>query len=216
MTLRQLWIDLRLRVRELQSLKIGSDAYSHLVDSGISECYLREFIRLGRPRKISTQEKTQAETDRDVATLLDMGGHVAGGRAISEFFGRPSAGDSDVFFNDFATYVRAHLMMLNNPSVDVCLFRDEPWEMFDIAASRCSYSASGFHNSDSFESAFKSGVSSIHMDCIIHPGNTLKRVVKYGSRYNLKFPTPDLIMISVSSKEDCDLVSQAMCFADKV
>lgn len=197
MSLRTRWVEVRLRVRDLQKMKVGSSAFEEALASGVDEGKLVEFVKLGCPRKAGDAGRPPW---RAAEALIESGGIVAGGAAVHRWLGldgRPR--DVDIFFRDFSSYARAHVECLRDPLVDVCLFQDDPWEFFDLDASRCAFDKDGFRNDPAFERAFETGVSGVRMDCVLHPGKTLERLMKYGERYGLRFPGADIVMLCVSA-----------------
>ena len=214
MTLRQLWADLRTQLYEFQTLTKESRLYNNLVSSGVPFEELDSYIRNGCGRKhkncvIPPQRITEEQLD----TLLNMGGRVAGGAAIRKWLYLDEARDFDIFFSDMTAFVKGHLLAFNNPIIDICLYRNEPYELFDIDASKCSYSSSGFVLSYEFKRTMETGISDVELSAIVDPRSSLRRIAKYGESYGLKFPYQKIIMMATTSGIDRKIIDEALKYA---
>ncbi len=212
MTFRHLWAELRLELHRFQTIKHGSQLYQSLIASGVDRRAVDSYIECGRGRKHPRISATE-NTDRQVQELIALGGHVAGGAALRRFMDLDGARDYDVFFADLPSFVSAHLAVYTNPNIDVCLFKSKPFELFDLAASKCSYSSSGFDVDPSFNDAMVSGISDIDLNTIVHPTATLRRVSKYGARYGFGFPVQKLLLLAATSGVDEAIAGLAMRYA---
>jgi hypothetical protein len=213
-TLRQLWAKHRLKLHEFQTLERGSELYDHLVSSGISSRQLDGYIGCGRGRKREgCTPPADSATIHQVAELVRLGGSVSGGAALRSWLYLDDARDYDLFFRDMPSFVKAHLAVYDNPLIDVCLYDDKPYELFDLAACKCSYSSAGFDISPDFDQAMSTGISDIELGAIVHPLATLRRIAKYGEKYNLRFPLQKVILLATTSSGDKSVVSRALRYA---
>lgn len=209
---RALWAELRLEVHRLQTVEVGSATFHRLLDSGVDESALREYIACGRGRKhpLAAPVPDPASSPL-VASLLSSGGSISGGHAVRSWtFSTSPDRDVDVFFGDFPSFVSAHLAAYRVKNVDVCLYRHEPWELFDLDASCVSLSRTGFSFAPEFSEAFETGVCGVRMNRIVDPVATLRRIAKYGSSYGLRFRTPEVLWLAVASRAPDDVVRDAL------
>lgn len=210
MTSRRLRLEILSDLERLKGLQLGSEDFEKLVSGGVNPDALTKYVGDGRGRK--SRGAAHRPSKRIVEELVDRGGHVAGGSALNEWlFMEASGSDVDVFFSDFPSFVAAHLDTYDNLSVEICLFRDRPYELFDLDASKCSRSASGFDVDTACEEALSSGVSSVCLENVVDATATLWRVRKYGSRYGLRFrPEQILFLASAFKVRDPDAVHEAL------
>jgi hypothetical protein len=209
---RQLWTDIRLKLLEYQNLRTGSDLFESLVASGVNLEALRQFIEAGRGRKHpQAQPLPYQDTFQQTHKLLDAGGHIAGGAAVRAWRKESHLDrDVDIFFNDFAEFVKAHLAAFYNSRIDVCLFKDKPYELFDLDTCCASYNTSKFDIDPACQQAFKTHKSHIRMDCIVHPTATLRRIAKYGSKYSMKFIASEILWLAMVGKVEPNVVKTAL------
>lgn len=214
MTTRQLWVKLRLNLHEFQHIERHSLIYENLILSGVEREKLDEYITSGRGRKRQDCQAVSTDTTiEQVRELVRLGGSVSGGAALRAWLGLEGSRDYDVFFPDISSFVKAHLATYDNPNIDICLYENQPYELFDLSASKCSYSASGFATDSSFNNAMITGISDIELAAVVHPLSTLRRVIKYGSKYNLKFPFEKVFTLIDTYKVDEDISMAALNFA---
>lgn len=214
MTLRRLWTKLRLDLHEFQTIEKHSQLYRDLVASGISSKRLNEYIAAGRGRKRQgCAIPVPGVTAKQVRELVRLGGSVAGGAALRAWLNLGEPRDYDVFFSDMPSFVAAHLTVYDNPLIDVCLYENQPYELFDLAASKCSYSSKGFRTDSSFDETMGTGISDIELGAIVHPLATLRRVIKYGSKYDLKFPFSKVLMLATTQGVDKRIAGEALNYA---
>lgn len=155
---------------------------------------LRRFIQGGREKKVrGALRPSRLRFESDLELLLDLGGHVAGGMAVSRIFGMPCGPDVDVFMPGFVPWVKGVLATFDDPLIDVCLFTGRPYELFDLTASRCSYGRSGVDVSPECESAFSTGFLSVVPECVYDPSLTAGRMVKYAARTGLRLRHEDAL-----------------------
>jgi hypothetical protein len=138
---------------------------------------------------------------------------VSGGAALRSYLYLDDARDYDLFFRDMPSFVKAHLAVYDNPLIDVCLYDEKPYELFDLAACKCSYSSAGYDTSPDFDRAMSTGISDIELGAIVHPLATLRRVIKYGEKYNLRFPLQKVILLATTSSGDKAIAARAMRYA---
>jgi hypothetical protein len=210
---RQLWTDIRLKLLEYQNLEVGSELFKSLVVAGVNPGALQQFIDVGHGRK--HPEAQPLHFIQKIRQLLDAGGHIAGGAAIRAWRNQHCLDrDVDIFFNDFTQFIRAHLSTFYNSRIDICLFQDKPYELFDLDACCAAYSpASGFDVDPACQQAHETRVSHIRMDCIVHPTATLRRVAKYGQRYAMKFIASEILWLAMVGKVESDIVKEAIKYS---
>lgn len=212
-TPRQLWAEVRLQLHAFQTMKEGDETWDRLTKDGLNSCVLSAFIKAGCPRK---DENATPLGKRGLTAfqdqMVEIGGVVSGGSAVRRILGKQGLDrDLDIFFPSIEIFARAHLAALNHSNVDLCLYRNEPWEFFDLEASCCAIGSLGSSYSPGFEKTWKSGVSDIRLSCIVHPLATLRRIDKYGTRYGLKFPGDKMMLMATSvSASDSVIVGQAL------
>ena len=214
MTLRQLWAELRIELYEFQTITRDSQLYRHLSASGVSSERLDAYIRNGCGRKARGCVIPSAdETSSQVEKLLDAGGSIAGGSAVRKWLFVDGARDYDVFFPDIVSFVNGHLSVFDNPIIDVCLYRETPYELCDLTASECAYSKAGFLTSRDFDIAMETGVADIKLSAIVDPKSTLRRVAKYGELYGLKFPREKILVLATTGNMDREIAQRALDYA---
>ncbi len=209
---RQLCAELRIRVHGLQTIEVDSPLFLDLVASRVDRTALESYIVSGRGRKHSDASPVPDPLDSPlVRSFFQRGGLVSGGAAVRSWLYSDSPNrDVDVFFGDFASFVSAHLDAYRVSNVDVCLYRSEPWELFDLDASCVALGVDGLSWSSEFDRAFSTGVCGVRMDRIVDPVATLRRVHKYGTSYGLRFRAPEILWLAVASGAPSDVVSQAL------
>ncbi len=213
MSHRELWAKLRVELHGFQTLEQDSRLFRSLVAAGVDGTQLTGYISAGRGRKKrGSAEQPIEATEKHVQELVHLGGHVAGGSAFRRWMGLDTSRDFDVFFSDLPSFVKAHLATYDNPLIDVFRFEEKPYELFDLAASKCSYSSAGYDLDPSFVEAMETGVSDIELGAIVHPLATLRRVIKYGIHYGFRFPGSKVIMLATTTGVDKDVATRALQF----
>jgi hypothetical protein len=209
-SLRHLWAELRTELHCLQTLELGSDLHRSLLSNGVDAEALEEWVLSERTRKAPKCAKGQTlDPEEIVQELVDRGASVAGGAALRARLGMNGSRDVDIFVRGLSSFASALLIAWSYPTVDVCLYRNEPWELFDLAAGMCAWSSSGFSCDPRHEESIKTKVSDIELGAIVHPRATLGRIVKYGQQYGFRFPASKVMMMAIG----CPDGSEAMKFA---
>jgi hypothetical protein len=197
-SLRRLWADLRAELHGLQTLELGSALHRSLLAGGVGADALEEWVLSGRTRKASgCGSSPAAESEALAQRLVDGGASVSGGAALRARLGMEGSRDVDVFVRGLAPFASALLDAWRDPAVDVCLYREKPWELFDIAAGMCAWSRSGFSCDPRHEEALRTGVSDVELRAVVHPRATLGRVAKYGRLYGLRFPAGKVMAMAL-------------------
>ena len=179
--------EIAVDVSRLSCLEDGSSDFAILADSGVPTDSLLRFVREGRKKKaLGAARPSKARFESDLELLLDLGGHVTGGMAVSRIFGRPCGSDVDVFMPGFVPWVKGVIATFDNLLLDVCLFKSAPYELFDLTAPRCSYGRSGIDVSPECERTFSTGLLSVVPECVYDPVLTAGRIVKYAARTGLR------------------------------
>ncbi len=212
MSSKELWFKLRSKVHELQTLKESSETFENLVSSGIRKKDLLAYIELGCPRKHpSSIMFGLKDLDLIKKDILKNNGYISGGTAFREhmkLIGDEKA-DLDIFYNSFPDFVQNHLRFLNIKNIDICLFENKPWELFDLECSCCSFSGNGWDNSVGFQEFTESKISDIRLECIVHPKASFQRIIKYGKKYNIKFNGSKLYFMASSKGIPEDIIDEA-------
>ena len=212
----KVWLKTRLILSNYQNIKFNSKLYFELIKSGIDKSSLDKFILSGRKRKsLTAKPANQHTTNKQIDKLLVMGGSIAGGATLNSWLFMESNGDYDIFFPNLLTFVKAHLAVYDNSSIDVCLYDLNPCEGFDLGISRCSYSSGGFKVEPECERALKTGVSSIILPNLINCTATLRRVAKYGHRYGIKFKQSEILFAAALGSVDNDVIKEALKHCSK-
>jgi len=211
MTDRKLWVELRSELYEFQTITNKLPLYEKLISTGIHQESLDHYIMNGHGRKKKLSTILPEETTKfQLNNLLEMGGCISGGASVRKWLYLDGVKDYDVFFPNIVSFVKGHLAVFDNPIIDVCLYRNTPYELFDITASESSYSNNGFLNSEKFELTMETGMSDINLSTIVDPQSTLRRISKYGKLYGLKFPVQKVMLLAMTPGIDPDIVKESM------
>ena len=142
-----------------------------------------------------------------------MGGSVSGGAALKSLLQKDDVRDYDVFFPNISSFVKAHLAVYNNPIIDICLYENKPYELFDLGICKCAYSLSGFDVSEECKSSINTGISDIELGAIVHPTATLRRIIKYGTSYKIRFPGSKILILATTDGVDQSIAKEALGYA---
>lgn len=212
---RELRLELLRRLSVLQGLRSPSADFENLVASGVDRPSLSSFVDRGCRRKsVGASRRPAGETSALVSKLVASGGVVAGGAALRKWLYADVPGDTDVFFNDFPSYVSAHLAAQDDLSIDVCLYRRAPYELFDLGISKCSFGSSEFDLDPSCEEALRTGVSDVALGSVVDARATLRRIAKYGARWGTRFDMSQVLTLCAAWRvDDQSAVDGALAFA---
>jgi len=133
----------------------------------------------------------EAEIDR----LLDRGGLISGGAALSYIFRQHNTIDVDIYFNNPVKYIETLLANWDNGLIDVCFYLDEPYEFHDLGVTRCSISRDGQDVSSLCQTAMDTRVCDVISDSVIWPMGTARRIIKYSIILNMKFKAEQIISL---------------------
>jgi len=200
-----------VEVDKVRCLKAGSDHYVHLVEHGVDKGQLDRFI--GRECALkapSCPPVDQARFTKDLEGLFDLGGAVAGGGAMARIFGTHKARDYDVFFDNPVAYAQAILAVQENPLLDVCFFIGKPYDSFDLAASKCSFTRETFDVHASCLDAIETGVSDVFPESIINADATLRRMLKYNRYAGIRFKMDQVLVLCSVFKVSRELAQKAL------
>ncbi len=196
------------RIVDLLSPKVGDEWYNRLIESGVPKSELDEYIRK-ISRKVTRDEYMAVRTMYDQEHLYDLavemlgrGFAICGGIAVSMAFGgRSFIKDLDVFVKDEVTFFKEHLKYVGT-NVDICLYENEPWEMFDLDICCVAIWDGRVEVTDQARKAYDSKVCHINIDKMRDADRTLKRCIKYNARYDVKFPVSELLILMSFALED--------------
>lgn len=181
------------------------------MEAGVDSASLSEFIQNKCARKSKDASLQDIDlTNSQIHDLLKMGGKISGGAALKKYLYMDNSADVDVFFDDLNQFVKAHLHVYSNKRIDVCLYRNEPYELFDISSSKISFDGSDFKLDKSCEESLVTGISRICFDSIVDPKATMRRVIKYGQIYQFKFLPEEIALLGSIGQVDNDLINEAM------
>lgn len=127
--------------------------------------------------------------------LFDIGGKISGGAVLSVINNKPIK-DVDVYFNDEISYVKAFHASQHMKCIDVCWYFDSPYEMHDISYVQCIMDRNGITMSDVAKRSIESGVSELYINKVIYPDRTADRMLKYNTKYNVKFKLQQVLAFS--------------------
>ena len=129
-----------------------------------------------------------------IRTLYELGGIISGGAAVASIFNKRTK-DLDFFFNDMKYFIKAQSYA--SPKIDICYYSGpEPYDGFDLSISQCAIDSNGIiRKSAACQETLESGIIRIIPTNIAHPYSTLKRIIKYTTRYNLQIHPSDLAYV---------------------
>ena len=144
----------------------------------------------------------------DIAKMIELGGILSGGGAISCILGNKTK-DLDFYFNNEESYIEAYNLTNGNPSIDVCWFFNDPHELHDIAFVMCNiYPDGSVEITPQAMLAMNSSVSDIYVENIIFPNRTIARMHKYNRKYGLKYKKHQVLSLCMfPTVNDDDIAS---------
>lgn len=146
-------------------------------------------------RQQITPSNKQSNIVELLTSLFDMGGIVSGGAVLSYINNKPIK-DVDFYFNDDQSYINACNIAALNRKLDICWYFDSPYELHDISYVMCTLYKDKIFISKEAQKAFDTGISELYLDNIIYPERTAKRMLKYNSKYGVKFKLPQVLAFS--------------------
>ena len=141
---------------------------------------------------------------------MELGGIISGGAAVAQIFKVHKTNDYDVFFNDSVNYAKAVLSVRDNPCIDVCFYFDKPYELFDLALTKCSIANYDIDIDPLCALAFETKISDICPDSLIDGPATTRRMLKYNKRIGMKFKSEQVIPMCAIFKVPDDLTSEVL------
>ena len=201
-------------VSKISNLTKASEHYIFLLDSGIDRNKLDAFIDDHHNLKVNTTRINKGRFTQDLEFLFDLGGVVAGGGALARIFGTHKASDYDVFFNDPVAYAKAILATRDNKYLDICFFSGKPYDSFDIALSKCSFTRDSFDVHMSCIDAIENNRSDIFPERIVNASATLRRVIKYHGYTGVRFRLDQILTLCAVYKVGGSLASEALKLCD--
>lgn len=133
--------------------------------------------------------------EKELKRLFDLGGLIAGGSAVDYLYNNTNTNDFDFFFNDWDNYQEA--LKCNLFSVDIVYYTFEnPYDTFDLNISKCYLDRKGkLHMSEDCQKDYENNTISLDRSNIVCPVGTLRRMIKYKVKYDLKISSEDDIYI---------------------
>ena len=204
--------DLVREVEKLRNLTLSSEHFKHLIDNDVNENSLREFVADGCKRKTNFKKSSvdQYKFESDLNDLTELGGVISGGAAVAQIFKVHKTNDYDIFFNNPVNYAKAVLSARDNPCIDVCFYFDKPYELFDLALTKCAVNNYDVDIDPLCALAFKTGVSDICPESLIDGLATARRILKYNKRLGMKFKSEQIIPMCAIFKVPDDLTSEVL------
>jgi hypothetical protein len=185
-------IEISNRVCRLHSIGQSGDLFRSIVSAGARETVLLKWTEQ-KFHKNSDAAQDRVKTAENVDRLFEMGGVVSGGAALAFTTGAFETKDIDFYFKDEISYVMAHLAVIDDPTIDVNFYIDEPHELHDMSVVMCNLGPNGVHMTPQCRAALDSGVSDIYMASVIYPIRTSARMFKYHERLGTRFRTAEII-----------------------
>ena len=124
--------------------------------------------------------------------LFDLGGVVSGGAVLSVIFNQHIK-DVDVYFNNDEAYLKAVQATKNSNKFDICWYFNCPYELHDLTYVQSVMTRDSIKISKEAKIAIDSGISDILWPNVIYPERTAKRMLKYNSKYGVKFKLPQVL-----------------------
>jgi hypothetical protein len=183
------------KLRYFSSFPKGSELYAQLLDAGLDRTQLDGFIESGHRLKSERRDISPDELEREIDRLLDAGGMISGGAALSYIFQQHNTQDIDIYFNNEIEFIRAILSVQDNPLIDICFYIDEPYEFHDLGVTRCSVSRDGQSVSPLCQTAMDTRVCDVIADSVIWPRGTARRIIKYAIILDMKFKADQIISL---------------------
>jgi len=196
-------------VRRLRSVVPDDELFRSVVHAGGNEIVLRGWIKQGCCKNsdaVFDAGKTAESTDR----LFEMGGIVSGGAALAFATSAFETKDIDFYFKDGVSYIMAHLAVIDDPTIDVNFYIDEPHELHDMSIVMCNLGPDGVQMTPQCRSALDSGVSDIYLASVIYPIRTAARMFKYHERLGIRFRTAEIVAFCSMYGLPFDICRQAM------
>lgn len=197
------------KINEFYSFPKNSDLYTRLLKSGINQEALDFYIESGHQLK-QPEETSPEKLQTQIDELLDAGGMISGGAALSYIFKQHETKDVDIYFNDDISFMRALLSTRSNPYIDVCFYRNKPYEFHDLAVSRCSVSKDGQDVSDACQTAMDTRVCGIFPDSVIWPMGTVRRLFKYSKSLGMKYKKEQIISFCVMFRIEGEVIGKLL------
>lgn len=127
-----------------------------------------------------------------IEELFEHGGALSGGAAVALFFRYDFSKDLDFFFkNDKYKAIKEEYGKY--PFLDICLYKNQPYESFDLDITQCYVDPNGdFYFSEKAKKAYESKTCGLIRKNVVYPGATLRRLQSYAGKYNLEVNLEDL------------------------
>ena len=179
-------------VRRLTSVSSGSELFRRAIDHGADEILLHRWIRQ-KSRKNSNAIPNIGRTIENIDRLFEMGGIVSGGAALAFATGAFETKDIDFYFKDEISYIMAHLAVIDDPTIDVNFYIDEPHELHDMSVVMCDLGPDGVRMTPQCRASLDSGISDVYLTSVIYPIRTAARMLKYHERLGIRFHAAEIV-----------------------
>ena len=184
-------------------MRVYHELYEKAIKNGTDPSLLQKWINLNY-QKDPTCQPTKYQIASDIDQLFELGGIISGGAALSYITKAFISKDIDFYFNDEVNYLKAQVLTVNNPLIDVNFFIDEPHELHDIGIVMCNLTKDGPQIMKPCKSALETRISNLYPLSVIYPDRTVKRMYKYNKRLGTKFRLHEVITFCALYNIDFD------------
>jgi hypothetical protein len=81
----------------------------------------------------------------------------------------------------------------DSPKIDACFYINNPWDIFDLTISECSWDGEKFDYSSEFEKSLNSGICHINFHNMINSKSTSDRIIKYNKKTDCLYPKEEIL-----------------------
>lgn len=141
-----------------------------------------------------------------VKLMLENNGLISGGFVTAMLMGGETK-DIDMYFNDEDAYMWAYSVVIDNPFIDICWYKNLPIELHDISFVKTYYDGNKIFMTVDAYNAITNLVSEIYIHNIIYPERTFNRIIKYNKRYGVKFKYEQIVALCAIYDFEIDKLS---------
>jgi len=178
-------------VNELLSIDSSSELYNQLISSNIGLDDINWFV--DNKKRKNGEVSSEDETINHISELFDLGGIITGGSALAYITNKFFSKDLDFYFNDKLAYLKAVILTLREPTIDINYYIDDPCELHDLSIVMCGLKKDGPFITEACQRALDIGISDLYISHVIFPERTAIRMEKYNKRLGIKFRFHEVI-----------------------